>query len=107
MRLVSGFFLARSITLRVSPMNVYCVSYDLKKPGQDYEPLYEQLKKSLGWWHYLDSTWLISTFEDAQTLASRLLSVIDANDRLLVIRVSNERQGWLPKDAWDWIALHV
>ena len=53
-------------------MAVYCISYDLNKAGQKYNELYEELKSSSSWWHYLDSTWLISTSESASQLSNRL-----------------------------------
>jgi hypothetical protein len=28
---------------------------------------------------------------------------MDANDYLLVVRVTRPYQGWLPKDAWEWV----
>jgi hypothetical protein len=88
-------------------MAAYCVSYDLKVPGKNYGPLYEELKKSPNWWHYLDSTWLISTRETAAQLAARLRRHIDGNDYVLVIEVRNNSDGWLPKEAWDWIKQFV
>jgi hypothetical protein len=87
-------------------MSVYCVSYDLNRPGQSYQPLYDELKRSPFWCHPLDSTWMISTNESAQALTGRLLPKIDQNDRLLVIAVGRERQGWLPKEVWDWFNSH-
>lgn len=68
-------------------MTVYCVSYDLNKAGQNYNPLYEELKSSPSYWHYLDSTWLISTSETAEQLSARIRTNIDDNDNLLVIKV--------------------
>lgn len=88
-------------------MTVYCVSYDLKKAGQNYTALHEELKKSPGWWHELDSTWLVSTTETAQQLSDRLVKHIDQNDRLLVIKVVRAYQGWLSESAWKWINEHV
>lgn len=88
-------------------MTAYCVSYDLNKLGQNYDPLYKELKSSPGWWHDLDSTWLISTQETAEQLANRLLAHLDKNDRLLVIKVVRDYQGWLTQDAWKWIDAHV
>lgn len=88
-------------------MAVYCVSYDLNKAGQDYNGLYEELKKSPGYWHHLDSTWLISTNETATQLFQRLKPCIDDNDTMLVIKVTNEYSGWLPQDAWDWLKKHL
>jgi hypothetical protein len=88
-------------------VTVYCVSYDLNKAGQNYNALYEELKKAGTWWHYLDSTWLIDTSLTAQSLSDRLLKHIDSNDRLLVIKVTRDYQGYLPKEAWDWINQRV
>jgi hypothetical protein len=82
---------------------VYVVSYDLRKPGKDYIGLTEQLKNSPRWWHYLESTWLIATSESASQLYKRLKAHIDEGDRILIIEAGNDRQGWLPKKAWEWI----
>ena len=86
---------------------VFCVSYDLSKPNRNYNSLYDELKKSKSWWHYLQSTWLIFTDESADTLAQRLLKHLDKDDSLLVIEVNKDRQGWLPNKAWEWIKDHI
>jgi len=88
-------------------MTVYCVSYDLNKSGQNYNALYEELKKSSNWWHYLDSTWLILTGETADELSNRLRKHLDDNDNLLVIKVTRPYAGWLKKEAWEWINQNV
>lgn len=88
-------------------MTVYCVSYDLNKTGQNYSALYDELKASPGWWHNLDSTWLVSTQESADQLCDRLLRHLDQNDRLLVIKVVKPFQGFLTEKAWEWIRVHV
>ena len=84
-------------------MRVYVVSYDLRKPGRDYKGLSDELQHSPGWWHYLDSTWLIATSESANELYKRLVYHLDRGDNILVIQAGSDRQGWLPKDAWNWI----
>jgi len=88
-------------------MKVFCVSYDLNKPGQKYDGLISELKESYSWWHYLDSTWLIKTNESAGALSTRLQKHLDDNDNLLIIRVTKDYAGWLPKKAWDWIKNNV
>lgn len=88
-------------------MTVYCVSYDLNKAGQNYSALYDELKASPGWWHNLDSTWLVQTHESADQLCDRLLRHLDQNDRLLVIKVVRPFQGFLTEKAWEWIRSHV
>jgi len=86
---------------------VFVVSYDLSKPDRDYSGLIEELKKSPGWWHYLESTWLIQTDETATQLYKRLADKIDRDDSILVIQAGKDRQGWLPEKAWEWIRQHV
>ncbi len=82
---------------------VYVVSYDLCKPGQDYKGLFDELQASPSWWHYLESTWLIATSESASELYNRLRGHLDGGDRLLIIQAGTDMQGWLPKEAWEWI----
>lgn len=82
---------------------LYSINYDLKKPGRDYSGLYDAIKGVGAWWHYLGSTWLVDTKLDASAIWERLARHVDQNDRVLVIEVTADYSGWLPKDAWDWI----
>ena len=82
---------------------IYAVNYDLKKPGQDYTKLHEAIKACGAWWHYLGSTWLVDTSLNAQGIWDAISAHVDANDRVLIIGVTRNYQGWLPKEAWDWI----
>jgi hypothetical protein len=82
---------------------IYAVNYDLKKPGRDYSGLHEAIKSCGVWWHYLGSTWLVDTTLDAAGIFASLKPHIDTNDYMLVIRVAGDKQGWLPKEAWNWI----
>lgn len=82
---------------------IYAINYDLKKPGRDYTGLYEAIKSCGTWWHYLGSTWLVDTTLDANGIWKRLAPYFDRNDLALVIGVTRDYQGWLPKEAWEWI----
>ena len=82
---------------------ILLVTYDLKTPGRNYTPFYEALKAQGQWWHYLTSTWLLDTKNGPQGVYDALGPHLSQLDRILVIRVSNLHQGYLPKDAWDWI----
>ena len=81
----------------------YLVSYDLAEQAQKYEPLFDELKKSVGWWHYMNSTWIVLRYETLAELAPKLRSLIFQNDRLLIMPAKGPADGWLQKDAWDWI----
>lgn len=82
---------------------IYSINYDLKLPGQNYHALHSAIKECGDWWHYLDSTWLIDTRLDAQAVWDRLSPHVDNNDRVLVIGITSDYQGWLPQEAWEWI----
>ncbi|MDK2824541.1 MAG: hypothetical protein PWP71_2459 [Clostridia bacterium] len=89
-------------------MAAYIVTYDLNNPGKDYNELYETIKNSCSWYcHYLDSVWVIKSNLTAQQISDKLIPVIDKNDYLLVIEVINNKQGWLPKKAWDCLNNHI
>jgi hypothetical protein len=85
---------------------IFLITYDLKKPGRDYSSLYETIKSAKSWWHYLDSTWLIYSNETVTVneWSEKIRNVIDANDLFLIVDITNQpRQGWLKKQAWEWI----
>ncbi len=82
---------------------IYAINYDLRQPGRDYSGLYEAIKRCGAWWHYLGSTWLVDTGLDAQGIWKRLDPHVDRNDSMLVIGVTKDYAGWLPKDAWEWL----
>lgn len=82
------------------------ISYDLNTPGQDYSSLYEEIKKAGTWWHYLDSTWIISTDLSPNEWQRRLCQHMDVNDNLLIIEICDNYQGWLPTRAWKWLEKH-
>lgn len=82
---------------------VLAITYDLKSRSKNYAPLYDAIKQSSKWWHYLPSTWLVYTADTPDMVWNRLSSLIDKNDRLLIVEVTGNYQGWLPPDAWKWI----
>ena len=81
------------------------ISYDLNKSGQNYNDLYEAIKKSSDgvWMHYLDSTWLIRTQLSTEQVYERIKPCLDDNDNFLIIEVKNNYYGWLPNDAWNYL----
>lgn len=88
-------------------MKVYSITYDLSAPNRNYDGLHEAIKKCGMWWHYLESTWLVKTTSTPSEIFNKLSSEIDKNDSLLIIEVRNNKNGWLPQKAWDWINNNV
>jgi hypothetical protein len=40
---------------------------------------------------------------NAAGIWKKLAPYVDKNDCVLVIGLTRDYQGWLPKEAWDWI----
>jgi len=77
-------------------MPAYQVNYDLRKPGRDYEPLWERLKT----WNAvraLESCWIVPRASSAIALRDDLSQYMDSNDGLLVTGMTGE-------SAWRWIS---
>jgi hypothetical protein len=85
-------------------VNVLLITYKLNNRLKDYSPLFAAVKgNSIAWWHYLDTTWIVTTVHSADTYANILCQHIEETDRLLVIKVQKDYQGWLTDDAWEWL----
>lgn len=80
------------------------ISYDLNRPGQDYQDLIAAIKAYGNWAHVLKSTWLIRTTQTADQVSTDLRKHMDPNDNLLVIEVNpKNKQGWLSRKFWNWM----
>lgn len=87
--------------------HAYIVSYDLKAFSWNYTKLFEELKRSPIWWHYLNSTWIVVRDETLYELQDLLLPLIYKNDSLLIMPAKGPAAGILPVDAWEWIKNNV
>ena len=70
----------------------YVISYDLRKPGRDYDTLYEELKR----FHakrVLQSEWCLRHSDTtAAKLRDHFRKFMDSNDRILVVAIDGT--GW-------------
>jgi hypothetical protein len=85
------------------------VGYDLNRPGQNYPELFAQLRAFPGWWHCLDSTWLVRATLTAEQLRNQLRPHVDPNDELLVLDVSGDAWAWVGFDqqCGSWFATNM
>lgn len=83
---------------------IILVSYDLKGDSRSYTDMYNTLKQAEGWWHHLESVWLLKSGLTASAWSRRLQPFVDEDDKLLVMEIEiMSAQGWLPEKAWDWL----
>jgi hypothetical protein len=88
---------------------ILIISYDLRTP-KDYHLFYETIKAQSAqgkWWHYMASTWLLSTSRTPQEVVDALRPHMDSQDFLFVCELTGNYQGYLPKPAWDWLNVEL
>ena len=86
-------------------MTKYLISYDLNKHDKNYAGVIEAIKNASNgvWCKPLESVWLIQSSLSATQISDRIKLAADANDRWLVNEITNNRQGWLSPEIWDYI----
>ena len=84
-------------------LKTFLISYDLQKSA-DYTNLYDLLKSADGWWHYLESFWIITSRFELSYWRDKLINSIEKDDTFIIIEIEKGKtDGWLSKDAWKWI----
>ena len=84
----------------------YLITYDLNSEGQDYQNVIDAIKQASDgvWCSYWKSSFLIrSNYATAQQVTDCITPHLDTNDRLIVMEVKQNYQGWLSKDQWNYI----
>lgn len=85
----------------------YIVTYHLTQSSQSYGPLYEELRKSFKWSHYIENTWIILRYEPLAELAPKIRALIFQPDSILIMPAKGPADGWMPAEAWTWIHENV
>ena len=83
----------------------YLVSYDLNKPGKNYDDLYEAIKNASNgtWCKPLRSVYIINSNLTAKAIYDKLSPCLDSNDLVLVIEVTKESYWYLEKDVSEYL----
>ena len=84
---------------------IYMITYDLKSPGQNYEKVIETIKDCSNgvWCTYWKSSFLIKSSKTVNQIFEKIQPHLDPNDKLLIIKVAHNYQGWLSEDEWKYI----
>src|SRR5438552_10153985 len=87
-----------------TPLAVQFISYDLRRPGQDYAGLFDTIEALGPSWHCLESVWLVNTPLASAQVRDALHGHLDANDSLLVAALSgNWATLGLAGNCTDWL----
>ncbi|MFC6486881.1 CRISPR-associated protein Cas2 [Nitratireductor sp. GCM10026969] len=84
------------------------ISYDLYKPGQNYENVIAKIKTLGGWAKIHKSFWYLDTPLSAEEVARAVWYVMDQNDSLYVVDVTNNMAHWynISPEASQYIQQH-
>lgn len=85
---------------------VYMITYDLNNQGKNYDDVINAIKEASNgvWCSFWKSSYLIkSNLSTADAVSKKIQPFLDDDDRLLVIEVKNNKQGWLSEEDWDYI----
>ena len=90
-------------------MAVYMITYDLNSEGQNYDDVIKAIKDAStgAWCTYWKSSYLIKSNLSVQQVTDRITPHLDSNDRLLVIEVKQNYQGWLTDKQWKYIRENI
>jgi hypothetical protein len=83
-------------------MSVLLVTYDLKKPGQDYTDFLAIIRK-YPYARLSESCYAIVTTEVPKDVYNKLYPHMDKNDQLYIITLQNPYWGLGPKEVNDWL----
>ena len=85
-------------------MPAYCLSYDLRAPGRNYQPLYNALS-AVSAVRALQSLWLFDDPRPCAQVRDAVRKLVDPNDGVLIIDIANSNWASLNvlPGAAEWI----
>lgn len=90
-------------------MSVFMIGYDLHE-GEDYEDLIDAIDAlSSGYWHFLDSTWLVTANSTTNEIRDKLIPHLPRRDRdrLLIVKIPTPahyaQTNAFTDEAQDWL----
>lgn len=79
------------------------ISYDLMRPGQNYDKLIKYIEDYPKHAHPLQSVWLIATDKETDTIRDEIVEyLLDKNDKLIVVDTTARASAWQPSGL-DWL----
>lgn len=84
---------------------LHLISYDLRQPGRNYEPVYKAIKAaSTGvWCRPLESVYIIESGLSPDDIYKRIRPLIDSSDRFLVAEITDNIAWYLDAKVSDYL----
>lgn len=91
-------------------MPAYMTTYDLNSTGQKYDEVIKAIKNSSSfdrWCTFWKSSYLIKSSLTPDQIINNIKPHLDGNDRLIVVEVKDNYQGWLADEEWKYIRENI
>jgi len=87
----------------------YILTFD-RNPTRDYNALHEGIKGDtniVDWSHYMLSMYILISPLSGYKLAESIRRYFPEHRFLLTQIKLNNKGGWLPQEAWDWLRRYI
>jgi hypothetical protein len=76
------------------------------KKGVSLEKVEEQMNLAIDWYRYENNSYLVYTTSNIEKWMGRLKPLVESDGRLLIFEIKIQRRnGWMPKDFWEWLKM--
>lgn len=84
-------------------MASYIITYDLSKPGQNYQKVLEAIKAVGAWARLSESSYAVTSGLRPQQIFDRIKPHLDSNDQLYVIGLHRPYSGRGDQEVNNWL----
>ena len=84
-------------------MSAHIITYDLSRPGRNYDELYARIKSYGTWARITESSWTIVTEQSPVAVRDHLKPALDSNYKLFVSTLGVSAWIGLSKEISDWL----
>jgi len=91
-------------------MATILIGYDVHSPeGPMNDQLVTAIQSLGGWWHHLETIWIVKSDQTPATIRDQLKSHVGSDDQLLVIDISGDTAEWFGVNAAGsaWLTSNV
>ena len=85
-------------------MKTLLITYSLKFPLNNTATISNIIKRFQKWWHYLPNVWIVRSELTPEAVRKSMDPFINKGDRIFIVELKNNCNGWLPPDAWKWLS---
>jgi len=86
------------------------ISYDMNNNNRNIYNLHKIIKECSHddhWVQCFDNLWIIKTEHDISKIYESIKEVLGPNDCFFVVEITNNCDGWLETNIWDYINTNI